>query len=62
MSGYGRNSNCENCWYWDYDEELDDYYCMMDLDEDEFVRIFSAKRPACPYFRRAGEYDLPGKQ
>ena len=27
--------DCETCWYYDYDEEFDEYYCMMDLDEDE---------------------------
>ena len=25
---------CDTCWYYDYDEEYDEYYCMMDLDED----------------------------
>ena len=29
------SSNCDTCWYYDYDEEFDEYYCMMDLDEDE---------------------------
>ena len=32
---------CESCWHYDYDEEYDEYYCMMDLDEDEVYRIFS---------------------
>ena len=31
------SSQCETCWYYDYDEEYDEYYCMMDLDEDEFL-------------------------
>lgn len=31
---------CDTCWYYDYDEEFDEYYCMMDLDEDEFCRFF----------------------
>ena len=22
---------CDTCWYYDYDEEFDEYYCMMDL-------------------------------
>ena len=26
---------CDTCWYFDYDEEFDEYFCMMDLDEDE---------------------------
>ena len=27
-------TQCDTCWYYDYDEEYDEYYCMMDLDED----------------------------
>ena len=34
-------NECDTCWYFDYDEEYDEYYCMMDLDEDEVYRIFS---------------------
>ena len=32
------STECETCWYYDYDEEYDEYYCMMDLDEDEVYR------------------------
>ena len=24
------STECETCWYYDYDEEYDEYYCMMD--------------------------------
>ena len=27
--------NCEECVHYDYDDEIDAYYCTMDLDEDE---------------------------
>ena len=30
------DSLCETCWYYDYDQEEDEYYCMTELDEDEF--------------------------
>ena len=23
------STECETCWYYDYDEEYDEYYCMM---------------------------------
>ena len=23
-------NECETCWYYDYDEEYQEYYCMMD--------------------------------
>ena len=38
---------CDTCWHFDYDEEYDEYYCMMDLDEDEVYRIFSSRQSRC---------------
>ena len=35
------STECETCWYYDYDEEFDEYYCMMDLDEDEVYRLYT---------------------
>ena len=35
------SSECESCWHYDYDEEYEEYYCMMDLDEDEVYRIMT---------------------
>ena len=29
------STECDTCWYYDYDEEYDCWFCMMDLDEDE---------------------------
>ena len=49
-------TQCDTCWYYDYDEEYDEYYCMMDLDEDEVYRIFSqphAPRQTMPMSRAA---------
>ena len=28
-------NNCEECVHYDYDDELEAYFCSMDLDEDE---------------------------
>mgnify|MGYP005899391105 CR=1 FL=1 len=33
------SANCEECVYYDYDEELAAYVCEADLDEDE-MRLF----------------------
>ncbi len=55
-------ANCENCWYYDYDEDLDDYYCIQDLDEDEVYRIQSSRSKMCPYFREGDEYAVAKKQ
>ena len=34
---------CETCWHYDYDEEYEEYYCRMDMDEDEFARVVDRK-------------------
>ena len=41
-------NECETCWFYDYDEEYDEYYCMQDLDEDEFYRIMTSQSQHCP--------------
>lgn len=53
---------CESCWYYDYDEEFEEYYCMMDLDEDEVYRFFAAPNGRCPYYRQGDDYTLARKQ
>ena len=53
---------CETCWHYDYDEEFDEYYCRMELDEDEYARIFSSARGRCPFYQKGDEYELPRHQ
>lgn len=55
-------NECETCWHYDYDEEYDEYYCIMDLDEDEVYRILCAKNQRCPYYRQGDEYYLARRQ
>ena len=55
-------SECETCWYFDYDEEFDEYICKMDLDEDEVYRIMTSKNGLCPYYRQGDDYTLARKQ
>lgn len=54
--------NCEDCWNYNYDDETDEYYCSMDIDEDEWYRIHVHHRGNCPYFRQADDYYLPRHQ
>lgn len=55
--------DCENCWYNDYDSESDEYYCSLELDEDEYARFMASGRDTCRYFRPYnGEYDIVKKQ
>lgn len=53
---------CETCWHYDYDEEADEYFCRMDLDEDDYYRVFATHDGRCPYFRKGDDYDLPRHQ
>ena len=55
-------SECDTCWYYDYDEEYDEYFCMMDLDEDEVYRFFVTPKSRCPYYRQGDDYTLARRQ
>jgi len=57
------DSLCEKCWYNSYDEEEEEYFCSLVLDEDEYVRLISQPDKTCRYFRPDGnEYDIVRKQ
>lgn len=54
---------CENCWYNEYDEEAQQDFCSLVLDEDEYVRLLSEQNKTCRYFRPSGsEYDIVKRQ
>lgn len=54
--------NCEDCVFYDYDEDWDSYVCTMNLDEDEMVRFLSGDNRSCPYYRYYDEYKSVQKQ
>lgn len=54
---------CNNCWYNEYDEDTEESFCSLVLDEDEYVRLMQDKNKTCRYFRPSGsEYDIVHKQ
>lgn len=56
-------SICEDCMYYTYDEEFDDYSCEQDLDEDEMVRFLARELTSCPFYHGGNsDYYLSGKQ
>lgn len=55
-------SNCENCLYYEYDEEYDSYFCSVDLDEDEAERFMTYSFRSCPYYNPGDEYTIVRKQ
>ncbi len=55
-------SECDSCWYYDYDEEYDAYFCMQDLDEDDVYRLLASASSHCPYYRKGDDYTLARRQ
>lgn len=55
-------TNCEQCGNYVYDEELEYYVCMMNLDEDEMARFIRGDFRECPYFQFQDEYRIVRKQ
>lgn len=53
---------CENCAYFEYDEEYEEYYCTAELDEDELYRISRDPKGFCPYYRDGDEYRIVRRQ
>ena len=43
-------------------EEYEEYYCMMELDEDEVYRILTSRQNRCPYYRQGDDYTLARRQ
>lgn len=53
---------CDTCWHFDYDEEYQEYFCNMDLDEDETYRYRISRQARCPYYRQGDDYTLARRQ
>ena len=51
-------SICEMCANYCYDEDFEEYYCDIDLDEDEYMRFLSSSEKMCPYYRNGDEYEV----
>lgn len=54
--------NCESCGNYVYDEEFEEYYCQMNLDEDEYGRLMFDSSYKCPYYKFDNEYEVVWKQ
>ncbi len=47
---------CDSCANLEYDEEEEDWFCGVDMDEDEAVRFYTSPVNECPYYRSGDEY------
>ena len=53
---------CESCMYYQYDEEYEEYFCDVNLDEDEMYRFMNTSYRSCPYYQNDDEYKIVRKQ
>ena len=49
-------SQCDTCANNAYDEEFEEYYCAVEMDEDEFYKFLSDRSASCPYYKNGDEY------
>ena len=50
--------NCETCAFYNYDEEYECYFCDINMDEDEYMRLISDQHYQCPYYRNGDDYRI----
>ena len=51
-------SQCENCAWYVYDDEYEEYVCEAEMDEDDFGRLMEQGNRACRYYRDGDEYKV----
>lgn len=54
--------SCEFCSNYVYDEEYEEYACVVSMDEDDLAMLMQFKKATCPYFSYGDEYKLARKQ
>lgn len=55
-------SRCEDCLYYDTDDETGAYDCQLDLDEDDMVQFLNRNTASCPYYRYYDEHKSVQRQ
>lgn len=51
--------DCDTCNNYEWDEEFQEYYCVADIDEDDYARMMemgSMHRLQCPFWQSNDEY------
>ena len=51
-------ASCEYCAYFMYDDEIEEYVCDVNMDEDDFRRLMQSSFKECPYFKDGDEYKV----
>lgn len=56
------STDCTTCTNFVYDEDYEDYICLVNLDEDDYYRLMNSTHYVCPYYRLDDEYGVVRKQ
>ncbi len=57
-----KQTSCDTCVNYTYDEDYGYYICEADLDEDEMSRFLSSSNFACLYYQLDDEYRIVRRQ
>ena len=49
---------CDFCAYNEYDEEDEEYYCSVNMDEDDMARFIQSDYRECPFYKSGDEYKV----
>ncbi len=49
---------CETCAFYNYDDEFDEWYCDVNMDEDDMYRLMTGNYKECPYYSNGDEYAI----
>ena len=55
-------SSCDLCAHYVYDDEDDFSECMVNMDEDDYIRLMTNQHYQCPYYRNGDDYLVVRKQ
>lgn len=50
---------CDSCNNYEWDEDTQEYYCVADIDEDDYGRLMQEggmRRSQCPFWQSNDEY------
>ena len=42
--------SCEFCSNYVYDEDYEEYTCVVNMDEDDLAKLYQSDHSSCPYF------------
>lgn len=51
-------ASCEFCSNYVYDDDEEEYYCDVNLDEDDYYRFVNSNYKECPYYRSNDDYKI----